>query len=94
MYHATKNVFNKDLSLTVEAAPLPVMHMGADGWTSKISKGKFLGVRVSYVNVAWQLKSHLLAVTLFRPDQQATKGQQLSDVQLTYVKQVSHTRCA
>jgi hypothetical protein len=95
MYHATKDTFKEKLA-GVARAPLPLLHLGADGWTSKISKDKFLGVRATFVLDGFKgFASCLLAVKHFRPDKQATAGQQSSDVQLAYIKQVldEYTDC-
>jgi hypothetical protein len=89
MYQATKGVFKDQLQQEAAAAALPLLHAGADGWTSKISKAKFLGVRVQYVTADWRLATNLLSVKQFRPAQTVTALQQLSDVQHVYFQQVS-----
>lgn len=39
-----------------------------DLWVSKISGGKFLGVRINFMGLDWTLHSYLIAVRQFRPN--------------------------
>jgi len=43
------------------------LHTSMDLWTSKASQEKYCGIRISYINENWELKSHLLSCTLWRP---------------------------
>ena len=67
---------------TLKRAVLAPFHLNADLWTSKVSHQKFLGVRIFW-KVGAEMKSALLAVTLYAPPK--VENKKASDWLLEYV---------
>jgi hypothetical protein len=65
-------------------------HLNLDLWTSKVSKQKFLGARVFYVNQDFTPESRLLGVKLFDPPHDLVRfrngRRRLSDLLLLWLK--------
>ncbi|CAN0082082.1 unnamed protein product, partial [Ectocarpus sp. 8 AP-2014] len=82
-YAATAARFKKEMA--TEVAGVPCLHLSLELWVDKSSSLKYMGVRLFYVNYAWQLKSYLLAVRQFNPTPETLKNERLSKLLEKYV---------
>ena len=67
LYAFLQNLSRKRFKKLKESSWIPLYNLNIDMWTSKKTGRKFLGVRIFYVNMFFQLETKLLAVREFNP---------------------------
>ena len=67
IYIATGTRSAYALAMSVRECPFPVLHLNLDLWTCRITHEKYIEIRRFSVEVSWEMRSLLLAVSGFRP---------------------------
>eukprot|EP00968_Pinguiococcus_pyrenoidosus_P004324 scaffold291_cov223-Pinguiococcus_pyrenoidosus.AAC.1 len=68
VYHALFNTIKTRIAEAREAHSMSRwIHVSLDLWSSKVTKEKYVGIRIFYLAKDWSVQSDLLACTLWRP---------------------------
>ncbi|KAI9906760.1 hypothetical protein PsorP6_004322 [Peronosclerospora sorghi] len=70
------------------SSAIPVVHLNLGLWTSKVSKEKYVGVRIYFIDIYWGLKSYILAIKRFDPSSDLIKGNRLSDILQMWLRDI------
>ncbi|KAI0560973.1 hypothetical protein FGB62_95g0103 [Gracilaria domingensis] len=88
MYASTTTAFEAEFSKVVRKARIPFFHYNVDLWTSHMSREKFCGLGVYFIDTEWKMKSFLLAVRQFNPSITLASSGQLSDILHLWVHKI------
>ncbi|KAI9908451.1 hypothetical protein PsorP6_004599 [Peronosclerospora sorghi] len=67
---------------------IPVIHLNLDLWTSKVSKEKYVGVRIYFIDIYWGLNSYILAINPFAPSSDVIKGNRFSEILQMWLRDI------
>ncbi|KAI9907993.1 hypothetical protein PsorP6_003312 [Peronosclerospora sorghi] len=79
-YHSTRCRFKERKANVIGSSSIPVIHLNLDLWTSKVSKEKYVGVRIYFIDIYWVLNSYILAINCFAPSSDVIKGKRFSEI--------------
>ncbi|KAI9914438.1 hypothetical protein PsorP6_006988 [Peronosclerospora sorghi] len=88
LYHSTRCRFKERIANVIGSSAIPVIHLNLDLWTSKVSKEKYVGVRIYFMDIYWGLNTYILAINRFAPSSDVIKGNRFSEILQMWLRDI------